>query len=158
MQETQRCGFDPWVGKIPWSRKWHPTPVFLPGKFHWQRSLVGYCPWGYKELDRTEQLSPSVLIFRATAEMMIGWEDRRSMGRILVKMLQSLSLPVFCWESFLCLLLFFPSKVSSGCCKPLVNFQSLEEVNFDNFLPVFLLLLWRNRFFGSPYSLILELL
>ena len=39
-------GFDPWVGKIPWSRKWWPTPVFLPGEFHWQRSLVGYSPWG----------------------------------------------------------------------------------------------------------------
>ena len=37
-------GFDPWVGKIPWSRKWQPTPVFLPGKFHGQRSLVGYSP------------------------------------------------------------------------------------------------------------------
>ena len=38
----KRRGFDPWVGKIPWSRKWQPAPVFLPGKFHRQRSLVGY--------------------------------------------------------------------------------------------------------------------
>ena len=37
--------FDPWVGRIPWRRKWKPTPVFLPGKFHGQRSLVGYSPW-----------------------------------------------------------------------------------------------------------------
>ena len=36
------CGFDPRVGKIPWSRKWQPTPIFVPGKFHRQRSLVGY--------------------------------------------------------------------------------------------------------------------
>ena len=35
-----------WVGNILWSRKWQPTPVFLPGKFHAQRSLVGYSPWG----------------------------------------------------------------------------------------------------------------
>ena len=42
----KRCGFDLWVGKIPWSRKWQLTPVFLPGKFHGQRSLVGYSPWG----------------------------------------------------------------------------------------------------------------
>ena len=34
------------VGKIPWSRKWHPIPVLLPGKSHGQRSLVGYSPWG----------------------------------------------------------------------------------------------------------------
>jgi len=33
----KRCGFDPWVGKIPCSRKWQPTPVFLPGKSHGQR-------------------------------------------------------------------------------------------------------------------------
>ena len=37
--------FDPWVGKISWRRKWQPTPVLLPGKFHGQRSLVHYSPW-----------------------------------------------------------------------------------------------------------------
>ena len=46
--------FHPWVRKIPWRRKWQPTPVFLPGKSHRQRSLVGYSPWGHKELDTTE--------------------------------------------------------------------------------------------------------
>ena len=43
------------VGKIPWRRKWQPTQVFLPGKFHGQRRLVGYSPWGCKELDTTER-------------------------------------------------------------------------------------------------------
>ena len=47
----KRHGFDPWVRKIPWSRKWQPTPVFLPGNFRDQRSLVGYSPWGHKESD-----------------------------------------------------------------------------------------------------------
>ena len=47
----------PWVGKIPWRRAWQPTPVFLPGEFHGQSSLVGYNPWGRKESDTTEQLS-----------------------------------------------------------------------------------------------------
>ena len=51
-----RPGFNPWVGKIPWRRKWQPTPVFLPGKSNGQRSLVGYSPWGRKELDTTKQL------------------------------------------------------------------------------------------------------
>ena len=50
----KRHWFSPWVGEIPWSRKWQPTPVFLPGKFHGQRSLVGYSPWGRKESDMTE--------------------------------------------------------------------------------------------------------
>ena len=49
-----RPGFDPWVRKIPWRRKWQSTPVLLPGKSHGQRSLVGYSPWGWKELDTTE--------------------------------------------------------------------------------------------------------
>ena len=47
---------DPWVGKIPGRRKWQPTPIFLPGKSHGQKSLVGYSPWGHKELDTTERL------------------------------------------------------------------------------------------------------
>ena len=51
----KRCGFSPWVGKILRSRKWHPTPVFLPGKFHGQRSLAGSSPWAYKESDITER-------------------------------------------------------------------------------------------------------
>ena len=49
--------FDPWVKKIPWRRKWQPTPVFLPGKFHGQRSLAGCRPWGRKESDTAEWLS-----------------------------------------------------------------------------------------------------
>ena len=44
----RRPVFNPWVGKIPWRRKWQPTPVFLPGKSHEQRSLVGYSPWSHR--------------------------------------------------------------------------------------------------------------
>ena len=43
-------GFDLWVRKIPWRRKWQPTPVFLPGKSHGQRSLEVYVPWGHKRV------------------------------------------------------------------------------------------------------------
>ena len=52
--DTRDRGFDPWVRKIPWRRKWQPTPVFLPGKFHGQKSLAGYSTWDHKELDTTE--------------------------------------------------------------------------------------------------------
>ena len=45
---------DLWVGKIPWNSKWQSSPVFLPGKFHGQRSLEGCSPWGCKESDITE--------------------------------------------------------------------------------------------------------
>ena len=48
--QCRRCGFDPWVRKIPCRRKWQPTPVFLPGESHGQRSLVGHSPWGRKRV------------------------------------------------------------------------------------------------------------
>ena len=44
--QCRRGEFNHWVRKIPWRRKWQPTPVFLPGKSHGKRSLVGYSPWG----------------------------------------------------------------------------------------------------------------
>ena len=52
--EMQRPGFSSLVGKIPWRRAWQPTPVFLPGEFHGQRSLVGYSPRDRKESGMTE--------------------------------------------------------------------------------------------------------
>ena len=54
--QCRRSEFDPSVGKIPWRRECLPIPVFLPGEFHGQRSLAGYSPWDWKELDTTEQL------------------------------------------------------------------------------------------------------
>ena len=48
MQEMQETGFDLWVGKIPWKKKWQPTPVFVAEKSHLQRSLTGYNPKGHK--------------------------------------------------------------------------------------------------------------
>ena len=52
--QYRRCGSDPWVRKIPWRRKWQLTLLFLPGKSHGEKSLVGYSPWGHKGLDTTE--------------------------------------------------------------------------------------------------------
>ena len=49
----RRRRFDPWVGKVPRSRKWQPTSVFLSGKSHGQRDLAGYSPSGRKELETT---------------------------------------------------------------------------------------------------------
>ena len=60
-KRRRRHGFDPWVGKIPWRRKWQPTPIFLPGESHGQRSLAGYSPWDYKESDTTERLNTTLL-------------------------------------------------------------------------------------------------
>ena len=63
--QCRRCGLDPWVRKVPWRRKWQPTPVFLPGKSHGQRSLAGYRSWGCKrvghDLARKRQPTPVFL-------------------------------------------------------------------------------------------------
>ena len=72
-----QCGrprFDPWVGKIPWRRKWQPTPVFLPGESHGRRSLVGYSPRGRKELDATEQL---ILKQRPAGRFKVEWDSEQ---------------------------------------------------------------------------------
>ena len=55
--QRRTCMFNPQARKIPWRRKWQPTPVFLPENSCRQRSLVGYSPWGHKESDMNEQLS-----------------------------------------------------------------------------------------------------
>ena len=55
--QCKTCSFNPWIGKNPWRRKWQPTPEILPGKFHGQKSLVAYSPWGCKESETIKQLS-----------------------------------------------------------------------------------------------------
>ena len=62
-RRRRRCGFDPWVGKIPQKKKWQSTTVFLPGESHGQKCLVGYSPWGHKESDTTEVTSHSHIWF-----------------------------------------------------------------------------------------------
>ena len=52
--DVRDTGLNFWVRKILWMKKWQPTPVFLTGESHGQRSLVGYSPWGCKESDMTE--------------------------------------------------------------------------------------------------------
>ena len=79
--------FDPWVRKIPWRRKWQPTPVLLPGKSHGQRSLVGYSPWGRKELDTTERLH---FTFTLLYEVNIQEEqDGKADGESCLQLLQN---------------------------------------------------------------------
>ena len=57
----KRCGFDPWVRKTSWTRKWQLTPVFLPGESLLQRSLVGYTIHQATESDMTEQLNATLI-------------------------------------------------------------------------------------------------
>ena len=72
-RRPKRCKFKPWVGKIPWRREWQPTPVFLPGEFHGQRSLVGYSPWDHKESDTAERLILSLFRCIDNGEIFLTW-------------------------------------------------------------------------------------
>ena len=67
-----RPGFHPWVWKILWRREWAPTPVFLSGCFHGQRSLAGYSPWGRKESDTIQQLTHTPLSARLAGRLSSG--------------------------------------------------------------------------------------
>ena len=58
--QCRSCKLDTSVRKIPWRREWQPTPVFLPGESHEQRSLVGYSPWGCKKPDTIEWLNNNI--------------------------------------------------------------------------------------------------
>ena len=71
--QCRRCRFHPWAGKIPWRRKWQPTPGFLPGKSHGQRSLAGYSPWGHKESETAEQLKQQQQL-RIVHWMLTSWQ------------------------------------------------------------------------------------
>ena len=64
--QCRRRGFYPCSGKIPWRMKWQPTPVFLPGKSHGQRSLVGYSPWGHNLATMPQQISEGCFLSHLT--------------------------------------------------------------------------------------------
>ena len=81
----KRCGFNPCIRKIPWSRKWQPTPVFLPGKSHGQTSLEGYSPWGRKESNMTEHAHTHTFLM----PIIIWWDfPRGSLVKNLPAMLE----------------------------------------------------------------------
>ena len=73
--QCRRPGFNPWVGEIPWRKEWLPTPVFLPGGFHRQRSLGDYSPWGRKESDMNEKLTLGFPCGSASKESTCNVED-----------------------------------------------------------------------------------
>ena len=67
--------FNPWVGKIPWSKKWQSTLVFLPGKLHGQRSLVGYSPHNCKESNSTEHTHTMATMIRRSYSVLLKTES-----------------------------------------------------------------------------------
>ena len=71
--QCRKHRFNSWVRKIPWKRRWQPTPVFLSGKPHGQRSLAGYSPWGRNESDTTERLTQNQGVHRVWNMDRKGW-------------------------------------------------------------------------------------
>ena len=84
----KRRRFDPWVRKMPWMRKWHLTPVFLPGKCHAQRILGGYSSQGREESDTTEHLSTGTAFIKKKKKRRLLL-DTVTLSRILKNGLQS---------------------------------------------------------------------
>ena len=70
-RRRKRHGFDPWVRKIPQSKKQQPIPVLLPGKFHEQRSLAGYSPWDQKESNMTEHACTYIFYLIFTVSILL---------------------------------------------------------------------------------------
>ena len=66
-------GFHPWVRKIPWRRKWQPTPVFLPGRSHGKRSLAGYSPWGHKRIGHDLVTKEQAWFTRLCSFLLYSW-------------------------------------------------------------------------------------
>ena len=80
-RRRRRNGFNPWAGEIPWSRKWQPTPVFLPGKFHEQGAWRATSPWGRKESDEIEHVCMQTLNFMLVFQLKHragGWDSKRT--------------------------------------------------------------------------------
>ena len=77
--QCRRYGFNPWVGKTPWRRKWQPIPVFLSGESHGQRSLAGYSPWSCKESDTTEVTKQQQTLQQQAPGVFNGWNRRISL-------------------------------------------------------------------------------
>ena len=73
-----RCGFDPWIRKIPWRRAWQLTSVFLPGNPYGQKSLVGYSPWGQRVGHDWSHLTCSTPITLSLTEFFLQWTIKNS--------------------------------------------------------------------------------
>ena len=95
-RKCKRCKFNPWVRKTPWSRKWYSTPVFWPGKFHGQRNLVGYSPWGCKEHGgSTEHI---INLWKINLEYRMGFIIRKSELKSVFQNLLGIKMRFFKYE------------------------------------------------------------
>ena len=95
--QCRRCGFDPCMGKIPWKKKGQPIPVFLPGKFHGQRSLASYSPWGHRV---GQDLTTEQQQQRLTMGEWGAWESEKKCVGFLANYLGCLNLWPVKWKCY----------------------------------------------------------
>ena len=114
--------YNPWVGKIIWKRKWQPTPVFLPGESHGQRSLAAYSPWGCKESNVTGRLRPYNTPRSNDQSLIFNKVLRGTWGKIWIYIQSNLHL------LFKMLIFFFFFRMSSNPVQtwPGISTQHLE--------------------------------
>ena len=122
-----RPGFDPWVG---WKRKWQPTPILLAGKSYGQRRMVGYSPWGHKELDTTECLHSLTLLprWKKALEYMFG-----GVGIILVCSQEHRSKKRQRWWNTRVSARWSRTKVGGGCLFLFSSFSRLRCHSYFSF-------------------------
>ena len=77
----KRQGFNPWVGKILWRRKWQPSLVFLPGRSHGQRSLAGYSPWGHRRVGHDWSNWHSLTVVKTPGKSYLHWITQPQKGK-----------------------------------------------------------------------------
>ena len=80
----KRYGLYPWVGEIPWRRAWQPTPIFLLGESHGERSLAGYSPWGHKVSDTIGVYKVRILEFSSFLLVCYSFISEASISKVIV--------------------------------------------------------------------------
>ena len=111
--QCRRHRLDPWV-KISWSRKWQPTPVFLPGESRGQRSLAGFSPWGSKELDMTAAAAAAAKSLQSCPTLCDPIEGSPP-GSPIPGIVQARTLRVGCHFLLQCIKVKSESEVAQSC-------------------------------------------
>ena len=131
-RRSKRCGFDLWVGKIPWRRAWQPTPVVLPGKSHGQRILAEHSPWGSQTVRHDEQLNHH---HHVQAKKVQWTHGRSTVGQTMVPLssFMPLKLPKIRTSFPLCIMQkaqFSSKHMINGCPRFMFCFNKKNNLSF----------------------------
>ena len=147
----KRHRLDPWLRKIPWSKKWQTAPVFLPGKSHGQRSLMGYSLWGGKELDVAEHLHAHVCTHTRTHTHSYTCSLFSNFIHLIAQKVNIWTLPLK--DSIILLKIRLPSpkriSLTLISCLPRKPLQCFSKLVFPS--PILFLWPWRTNCCPGPF-------